>query len=102
TGRNADQIVQEMAPYNDIGGKKWKARFAVHGVHGGVPFDAVFSNFVKIPNPITVTDNTIWVPEVFVENEDVTKGWSTFADTYVMSNGVPRRLNRYPMELTVI
>ncbi len=102
-GRTSQEIIQSLEPLKEIN-NGWHVRVACHGVHGGVPFDgALFSNASVVKKiPLTLKENMVWCPEIFVHNDSGTRGWATFVDTYVVTDGAPRRLNKLPMSLITV
>ena len=60
----------------------------------GLPMDMEEEDF-------ELKENMVFVPEVHVSNEEGTKG-AFVCDTYVVTDGAPRRLNDFPLEHIVV
>ncbi|MDG6906073.1 MAG: hypothetical protein JRN20_09850 [Nitrososphaerota archaeon] len=51
--------------------------------------------------PLVIKPNTMWTVEISVATEDEMKG-VFIADAYVITEGAPRCLHKYPVQLTVV
>ncbi|MDG6939627.1 MAG: aminopeptidase P family protein [Nitrososphaerota archaeon] len=76
-----------------------------HGMSGGFPQDGPVvspghSDF-GIFKPVEVRKDTVWTVEISVATKDEMKG-VFMADAFLVTDGAPRRLHRYPAQLTVV
>ncbi len=96
--QNAGKIIYDSG-YMQVG-----APFC-HGMYGAHPYDGPtvtyggsLSGHYK---PLVIKPNTMWTVEISVATEDEMKG-VFMADSYMITDGAPRCLNRYPAQLTVV